>query len=669
MGEGGGEGHATGANPSPPEVFISYASQDATLADTVVAALESHGLRCWIAPRDVTPGTFYGDEIVHAIDAAKASVLILSQNAVTSPHVLREVERAASKRHAVISLRIDKAPLPAGLEYFLNTSQWLDASSGDTARALPKLVSAVQVAIQAPAVTPLGVPTANVPLPAVSARLPRRIALVATSVIGLGLAVFAGDRLWLSRHQAIAPAAPAPAASAPTEKSVAVLPFVDMSEKKDQEYFSDGLSEELIDMLAKVPDLRVPARTSSFYFKGKQVTIQDIAKALGVADVLEGSIRKSGSHLRITAQLVRADNGYHLWSETYDRQLDDIFKVQDEIASAVVKALKISLMGQSLSESAGTQNTEAYNLFLQGKSMWRQANETADFERVAEYLRKAVEADPQFADAWALRARALLAQASSNPVRDPKLIEEARRAATQALKLNSALPGPHFAYAEILFGVDLDLRSSAVQIDQALELAPNSAEALGYAALLAMYRGQFDKALELAQKSIAIDPVDPSMYVALSQIYYFAGKYPEALAANRKMFDLDPGAHRDYHQQAAFVLLAKGDAAAALSEIDSDKWVRENCSCLVIAYDNLGRKAEADAALANFKKLGATVDPYLIGIAYANRGDVDQAFTWFDRAYLQHQSNVFLLKSSPFTKNVRSDPRFNALCRKLGLLD
>jgi len=201
MGEGGGEGHATGANPSPPEVFISYASQDATLADAVVAALESHGLRCWITPRDVTPGTFYGDEIVHAIDAAKGSVLILSQNAATSPHVLREVERAASKRHAVISLRIDKTPLPAGLEYFLNTSQWLDASSGDTARALPKLAAAVRVAIQTHAVTSADAVTSHL-TPALSAPSPRKLAMIVASVLGLGMAVFATDRLWLSGRRA-----------------------------------------------------------------------------------------------------------------------------------------------------------------------------------------------------------------------------------------------------------------------------------------------------------------------------------------------------------------------------------------------------------------------------------------------------------------------------------
>jgi hypothetical protein len=241
MTEGGGEGNTSGSTPS---VFISYASLDGTVAETGCEALEKAGVTCRIAPRDVTPGAFYGDEIVHAIDA-KVIVLILSQNAATSPHVLREVERAASKRHAVISLRIDKAPLPAGLEYFLNTSQWLDASSGDTVRALPKLVSAVQVTIRAPIATPTGVPSAHGPAPAVAARSRKRMALVVGSAVGLALVGFAADRLWPSSHRAATtPVASAPvpvtAAAVIPEKSVAVLPFVDMSEKKDQEYFSDG---------------------------------------------------------------------------------------------------------------------------------------------------------------------------------------------------------------------------------------------------------------------------------------------------------------------------------------------------------------------------------------------------------------------------------------------
>ena len=194
MAEGGGGEQATSASSGTYDVFISYASQDAATADAVVAALEGDGIKCWVAPRDVTPGTFYADEIVHAIDAAKATVLILSQNAAASPHVLREVERAASKRHPVLPLRIDKAPLPAGLEYFLNTSQWLDASSGEAVRALPKLVAAVRLAIQGSGVTPSVAPTPH-PTRPVSPVPPRRIGIIVAWVMGLGLAVFAMDRL------------------------------------------------------------------------------------------------------------------------------------------------------------------------------------------------------------------------------------------------------------------------------------------------------------------------------------------------------------------------------------------------------------------------------------------------------------------------------------------
>jgi TolB-like protein len=194
-----------------------------------------------------------------------------------------------------------------------------------------------------------------------------------------------------------------PALAAISEKSIAVLPFVDMSEKKDQEYFSDGLSEELIDMLSKVSELHVPARTSSFYFKGKQVTIADVAKALGVAHVLEGSVRKSGNTLRITAQLIRVDNGYHVWSDTYDRKLEDIFKVQDEIADAVVTALRVHLLtGQQRSAKSElhTENLEAYDLYLKGKQSYNQAA-AAGYQRAITAFQAAIALDPNYAAAYA----------------------------------------------------------------------------------------------------------------------------------------------------------------------------------------------------------------------------------------------------------------------------
>ena len=214
------------------------------------------------------------------------------------------------------------------------------------------------------------------------------------------MAVAFGAHFWSQSHKAAPPGA---AVAITDNKSIAVLPFVDMSEKKDQEYVSDGLSEELIDKLTKVPELRVPARTSSFYFKGKQATIVDIAKALGVAHVLEGSVRKSGDTLRITAQLIRVDNGYHVWSETYDRKLDDIFKIQDEIAEAVVAALRVHLLpvqGQSAKNELHTEKFEAYDLYLQGKQSYNQAD-AAGYQRAVTAFRAAIALDPGYAAAYA----------------------------------------------------------------------------------------------------------------------------------------------------------------------------------------------------------------------------------------------------------------------------
>jgi TolB-like protein len=329
----------------------------------------------------------------------------------------------------VVSLRIDQSPLPAGLEYFLNTSQWLDASGSDSARTLPKLVAAVRIAIEKPG-TPdavnAGTPASGAPsrasYPAGNKGLLRRMAILTGSLLAVAIGGFAAYRSWLPAHQAIAPPAPIVAVATPAtvsavppipERSVAVLPFVDMSEKKDQEYFSDGLSEELIDMLTRVPDLRVPARTSSFYFKGKQTKVSDIGRELSVAHLLEGSVRKSGKTLRITAQLIRVDNGYHEWSETYDRKLDDIFKVQDEIANAVTKALLSSLLADTARpvELGGTSDTRAFDAYLRARGINVVSKETSRAE-IAAYD-EAIQLDPMFAKAYAGKAVSLASYAGN----------------------------------------------------------------------------------------------------------------------------------------------------------------------------------------------------------------------------------------------------------------
>src|SRR6266446_2836841 len=388
--------------------------------------------------------------------------------------------------------------------------------------------------------------------------------------VGLILALALGALGWwmfqqrapkqVANPQTNAPSPSLPAATGGADqKSIAVLPFVDMSEKKDQEYFADGLSEELIGMLTTVAELRVPARTSSFYFKGKQTTIADIAKALGVAHVLEGSVRKSGNTVRITAQLVRVDNGYHVWSETFDRQLDDIFKIQDEIAGAVVKSLKASLLEGEAPRTTPTTNTEAYTLYLQALSLSKRGN-SADSLTAIEYLRQATRMDPQFALAWALSAQlhtdetvdwTQLFKPDYAAVRSdhdavaywPKIYAQSctagHHAGDKALTLAPKLAEAHMAMALVLLWCDWDWAAADAELRKARELDPGNAQATQAAADLAITLGRLDDAKQLARRAILQDPLGTAG-LELARAAHRTGALDEAQAAYRKVIELYP---------------------------------------------------------------------------------------------------------------------------------
>lgn len=389
---------------------------------------------------------------------------------------------------------------------------------------MPKLVAAARVALQAPAVMPVGAPTSRAPALSASARSTNRMALVVGSVVGLALLGWAADRLWLSSRRAVATraptlvaSAPVPAAAAPTipEKSIAVLPFLNMSDDKNNEYFSDGLAEELIDLLAKVPGLHVPARTSSFYFKGKQTTITEIAKALGVANVLEGSVRKAGNTLRVTTQLIRIDDGHHVWSETYDRKVDDIFKIQDEIAGSVVNALKISLLEGQTPRATPTANSEAYTLYLQAHAIRYRGNGSSDSAIATDYLKQALKLDPAFAPAWAELANNLAADYSTfGTLPYQQTRDQAHEAAERALKLDSVLPLAYLGMGRLLYQLDWNWGAADVAIRKAISLEPGNAEAFRMAGYLATTLGRFDEGIGLLKSAIALDPLQPWNYIA-----------------------------------------------------------------------------------------------------------------------------------------------------------
>ena len=322
--------------------------------------------------------------------------------------------------------------------------------------------------------------------------------------------------------------------------SIAVLPFVDMSQSRDQEYFSDGLSEELLDVLAKTPQLRVIGRTSSFQFKGKNEDLRGIAEKLGVDHLLEGSVRKEGNRVRITAQLVKASDGSRLWSESYDRTLDDIFKVQDEIADAAAQAMKVTLFAGRLPVRSASASSEAHDLYLEGRYSLRRRTK-GDYEKALVSFKSALAADRSFAPAWAGLAWVYALQAGLGVIPAEAGAKQARDAAQRALALDSTLTEAHTAMVYILTGYDWDWAGAEAEVQQLLALDSGNADALYSAGILNRSLGRFDEAISLYQQAIARDPLNPSLQNNLGLALYHAGRWPEAEAQLRKLLGTDSG--------------------------------------------------------------------------------------------------------------------------------
>jgi TolB-like protein len=468
-------------------------------------------------------------------------------------------------------------------------------------------------------------------------------------------------------------AAVAPALTEPIipEKSVAVLPFVDMSEKKDQEYFSDGMSEELIDMLSKIPELRVPARTSSFYFKGKPTTIAEIAKTLRVAYVLEGSVRKFGKTLRVTAQLIKAESGYHLWSNSYDRAFDDVFKVQDEIANAVVKALKLTLSAPAVaSASSRTLNTEAYEQFLIGRQFL--ARTGVDNYRLAEEaFRKAVALDPTFAAAYASLSDAqYLIEADVgrlSPTDYQRILAELNRAIELAPNLSDGYSERGIDQLEY-FG---DLQAAHVDLSRALELDPSNSANLRRFGVLQRCLGNVGEAVVYGKKATDIDPLDVFAWLHLGEAYAASHNYPEAADALLKAVQISP--ESPVASMGLFdVWLLQGRADEVLRSVERLREPIYSLPYRAMAEFTLGNERESRKALEEFIELVDKQSFFFAGwetvaTIYAWRGERQKALDWLERAASQGNGGIACITSDPFYASFHDDPRFKALLRRLNL--
>jgi TolB-like protein len=640
------------------DVFVSYASQDAAVANSIVENLEQHGLKCWIAPRDVKPGSQYADAIVRAINEAKAVVLVLSGSAVDSAHVAREVERAASKRKPIIPFRLDAAALNPEFEYFLSNSQWIDVPKLGMPAALVKLAEAVGHVSVAPSQAPTSSHSVT------RKRTAKQIIATVAVIVALGAAVGLGFYFWSSSHKAAPPASVAVI----SDKSIAVLPFTDMSEKKDQEYFADGMAEEIIDLLVKIPGLKVISRTSSFQFKGKTQDLRSIGAQLGVAYVLEGSVRKSGDRLRVTAQLINSRDGTQLWSQTYDRDLSDVLKMQDEIAIALVRALQIEVGADEIGSRPALRNTEAYTLYLRGEHA-ADSFDQQGLEQAAGYFQRAIELDPSFAAAENELAHAYMALGVYGFMPTALACEKARLADEAAVKLDSNLAIAHAALGELHRACDWDWGAADRDLKQALALAPNDGNVLFLGAIQSLNAGRLDEALQRMSAASAKSPLSPDPYYALNIIQLRRGRLVEAEAAGRRALELRP-TYAGGHYFIAIALLLRGQLQAALMEAMKETQEVTRLGGTAMAYFAMGAKADSDAALAQMIKSQADNHPYFIGQVYAFRGEPDEALQWLERAYEQKDSGGLpMSKGDPLFKKIEGDPRYKSFLKKMNFPD
>ena len=451
--------------------------------------------------------------------------------------------------------------------------------------------------------------------------------------------------------------------------SIAVLPFTDMSQARDQEFFSDGLSEELINLLAKVPGLHVAGRTSSFSFKGKDTIITAVGKALNVAHVLEGSVRKSGDHLRITAQLIKVADDFHLWSETYDRQLTDIFEVQDEIASSVVAALKLKLLPGQLPTSSQlhTPGPDAYTQFLLGRHYLNRGTPEG-FQHAVEAYGRAVELEPDYAMAYAGLALAQYAAAGYSD--DASVIMQGQQlamaAAEQAVLHDPTLTDAYAARGYLRGCYSWDWIGAQADFTQALALNPvDETTYERYARLLASL-GRLPEAIAAARKPIESDPLSSRAWYVLGRFEAAQGNLASARQALNRALALAPE-HAYGPLDLGLVSLLEGNPQAALAEFMRAPLAPFRLAGLAMAEHDLGHAAESQHALDALIATHADGYAYQIAEAYAWRGEPDDAFAWLDRACAQRDAGLQRVKYDPALRSLSGDPRYPALLKKLGL--
>jgi TolB-like protein/DNA-binding winged helix-turn-helix (wHTH) protein/Flp pilus assembly protein TadD len=479
-------------------------------------------------------------------------------------------------------------------------------------------------------------------------------------ILGVVVATAMASHFWFARGRATL--------SPSNTHSIAVLPFADLSPGKDQEYFSDGLSEQLINDLAKVSDLKVAGRSSAFQFRGKNEDLREVGRKLGVANILEGSVRREGNNVRVTADLIKADDGFQLWSQTYDREITDIFAVQDEIARAATQALQVKLLGsngQPVASTLRSANPEAYQVYLQANYFFGRGHGKEDLSKALAYADQAVKLDAKYAPAWALRA-SVQTRRGLDVTDTAEVFRRARDDAGRAIALDPTSASGYLALARTQIDYDWDWDTANACLTKAAALEPGNVEIFRIRSRLSWVSGDLDQAVKLAEQVVLLEPLRSNSYLGLGHLLYVAGRYDEARSELQKALDMNPQA-TFAHFTLGKILIAEKKPQQALAEVEKEPsdWAKLTAQALV--YHGLGREQDSNSALAELVAKYGTGGAYQIAQVYAYRGESDKSFEWLEHAYKQRDGGLTDIKTDPLFKNLRRDQRFTELLKKMHL--
>ena len=664
----GGSGAPTGA------VFLSYASEDMEAAQRMADALRASGIEVWFDKSELRGGDAWDQKIRRELQDCTLFMPIISAHTAARHEGYFRLEwdladqrthMIARNRAFILPVCVDATPeSSADTPESFQRVQWTRLPGGETPSVF---VERVKRLLSGEA---LASARAHPSLEATRATgWPKRLLPVAVVLVILGVAAYLTiARPWVSK-----PVTASAAAFTPSPHSVAVLPFVNMSGDKEQEYFSDGLTEELLNSLAGVEGLQVAGRTSSFFFKGKDVDLATVAHKLNVATVLEGSVRRSGHTIRVTAQLINGVTGFHLWSKSYDHDLGDVLTLQTEIATAVATALKVALLGDVSTkiELGGTRNSTAFDAYLRGsKALNYSVGDASGLQTAIAEFTKAVQLDPHYALAFAGRALALGRSGSeyaSDPAEVRQDYDKARADAQQAIALAPSLAEGYRAlgYLEVS---SQRLGQASEAYARAMALAPGDARLLAQYSRVAVFLGRTAAGIAAGERAVTLDPLNPQSHYMLGDALRYARRYREAAVAYDGALALEPDNGR--------LLGSRGFAYYGLRNLQG---ARASCEakpehlttqwCLAVVYDKLGRRAEAEAELKKVQGTFGDAAAYQYATIYAQWGDRVKALEWFDTAMRLRDPGLVYLRTDPLMDPLRQEPRVQAAMKALKFPD